>query len=73
MTEIGAPRVCAKGTRSSMNRGRGHVEGVNTVAHSIGGRLQDGAWVALSAQTCLGGVLGGNLAFYMMITSKTHL
>jgi hypothetical protein len=71
-SEIGATMVCAR-ARSSMTRARGNVKGVNTIAHSIGGRFQDGAWVTLSAQTCLGGVLGGNLAFYTMLTSNTSL
>src|ERR1035441_5961266 len=59
--------------RRAPARGRvGAVVGDHRGYHSAG-CPRDDACASLSAQTCLGGVLGGNLAFYTMITSKTCL
>ena len=42
------------------------------VAHHLAECFRDDAGASLSTQTCFGGVLGGNLAFYTMITRTTY-
>ena len=78
---ISAQQGCAKEGKAELPKkdspaiGRSTCGGPSTVlcrAAKSAARMDDHV-ASVSAQTFLGGVLGGNLAFYTMITSRTGL